>query len=140
MAKFSVFVKTAGGIIATTVTLLTALRDNPQVAHGIDSGIAKLKEATNSENPKIRLDGKLRAIEVAADAVEANFPGAAEPQGWRRQATGLRMRAELAWTSTTGQARRKAIKAIALETTEVLSQVNARLIELQGRLDELTGK
>ena len=53
--------------------------------------------------------------------------------GWRRQAQALRVRGELAWHSNTGGHRRKAMKALNAETAEVLSQVNARLIDLQGR-------
>ena len=133
MGKVGVFIKTASTILATSVALLTAMRENPQIAEGIDSAIDKLKKATNSQNPKLRFDAKLAAIVAAADAVEQTFPGAAEPAGWRRQAQALRVRGELAWHSNTGGHRRKAMKALNAETAEVLSQVNARLIDLQGR-------
>ncbi|WGT47532.1 hypothetical protein [Tessaracoccus lacteus] len=133
MSKLSVFVKTAGGIVATTTTLLALLRDNPQISQAIDGAVAKLKETANSENPRLRLDAKIKAIEVAADAVEASFPDAREPAGWRRQASALRLRLDLAWTANTGTARKKALKALTAETLEVLSEVNARLIELQGQ-------
>ena len=138
MSKFTVFVKAAGGIIATSITLLAALRENPQVAEGIDSAIAKLQSATNSENPKLRFDAKLSAIEAAATAVTQAFPEAKEPEGWLRQAQALRMRGELAWGANTGQPRRKAMKALNAETAEVLSQVNTRLAELQTEQVELT--
>ena len=133
MGKVGVFIKTASTILATSVALLTAMRENPQIAEGIDSAIDKLKKATNSQNPKLRFDAKLAAIVAAADAVEQTFPNAAEPAGWRRQAQALRVRGELAWHSNTGGHRRKAMKALNAETAEVLSQVNARLIDLQGR-------
>jgi len=133
MGKVGVFIKTASTILATSVALLTAMRENPQIAEGIDSAIDKLKKATNSQNPKLRFDAKLAAIVAAADAVEQKFPSAAEPAGWRRQAQALRVRGELAWHSNTGGHRRKAMKALNAETAEVLSQVNARLIDLQGR-------
>ena len=132
MGKVGVFIKTASTILATSVALLTAMRENPQIAEGIDSAIEKLKKATNSQNPKLRFDAKLAAIVAAADAVEQSFPGAAEPSGWRRQAQALRVRGELAWHSNTGGHRRKAMKALNAETAEVLSQVNSRLIALQG--------
>lgn len=139
MSKFSIFVKAAGGVIATTVALLTALRENPQIGQGVDSAIEKLKAATNSENPKLHFDAKLSAIDAAADAVEETFPGATEPAGWRRQAKGLRMRGELAWNTNKGKARRKAMKALNTETAEVLAGVNNRLIALQSeRPSELT--
>ena len=133
MGKVGVFIKTASTILATSVALLTAMRENPQIAEGIDSAIDKLKKATNSQNPKLRFDAKLAAIVAAADAVEQTFPSAAEPAEWRRQAQALRVRGELAWHSNTGGHRRKAMKALNAETAEVLSQVNARLIDLQGR-------
>lgn len=133
MGKVGVFIKTASTILATSVALLTAMRENPQIAEGIDSAIDKLKKATNSQNPKLRFDAKLAAIVAAADAVEQTFPSASEPAGWRRQAQALRVRGELAWHSNTGGHRRKAMKALNAETAEVLSQVNARLIDLQGR-------
>ena len=132
MGKVGVFIKTASTILATSVALLTAMRENPQIAEGIDSAIEKLKKATNSQNPKLRFDAKLAAIVAAADAVEQTFPSAAEPAGWRRQAQALRVRGELAWHSNTGGHRRKAMKALNAETAEVLSQVNSRLIALQG--------
>ena len=133
MGKVGVFIKTASTILATSAALLTAMRENPQIAEGIDSAIDKLKKATNSQNPKLRFDAKLAAIVAAAGAVEQTFPSAAEPAGGRRQAQALRVRGELAWHSNTGGHRRKAMKALNAETAEVLSQVNARLIDLQGR-------
>lgn len=131
MSKFGIIVKTATGVIATTATLLTALRENPQIAKGIDDAVGKLKASANSENPKLRFDAKLGAINVAADAVEAEFPGAREPEGWRRQAQALRVRGELAWSANTGKDRRKAMKALNAETAELLSAINERLATLQ---------
>ena len=131
MSKLGIFVKAAGGVIATTITLLSALRENPQTADGIDRAVNKLKSATNSENPKLRFDAKISAIEVAADAVEETFPHAVEPEGWRRQAKALRTRGELAWNANTGKARRRAMKAVNAETAELLAVINGRLADLQ---------
>lgn len=131
MSKFTTIVKTAGGILATTAAILTAMRENPQIAQGIDSAVDKLKAATNSENPKLRFDAKLAAIDAAADAVSELFPHASEPEGWRRQAKALRMRGELAWNANRGKARRRAMKALNAETAEVLASVNTRLVALQ---------
>ena len=131
MSKFGVIVKTAGGLIATTATLLTALRENPQISKGLDDAFGKLKSSANSENPKLRFDAKLAAINVAADAVDETFPGAKEPEGWRRQAQALRVRGELAWSANTGKARRKAMKALNAETAELLASINERLASLQ---------
>lgn len=138
MSKIRLIVTTASGVIAATATLLSALRDNPQISESIDGAVAKLKEATNSENPKLRFEAKLNAIEVAADAVSETFPQAVEPTGWRRQAQALRMRGELAWHSNNGGARRKAMKALNAETAEVLAQVNERLTQLQTSPTEVT--
>lgn len=135
MSKIGVFVKTAGGVIATTATLIGALRENPQIAKGVDEAFAKLKSSANSANPKLRFDAKLSAINVAADAVEETFPGSPEPAGWRRQAQALRVRGELAWSANTGRDRRKAMKALNAETQELLSSINERLATLQTRVE-----
>ena len=91
---------------------------------------AQVRNAADAEDI---LQDVLLEFYLAADAVEQTFPSAAEPAGWRRQAQALRVRGELAWHSNTGGHRRKAMKALNAETAEVLSQVNARLIDLQGR-------
>ena len=131
MSKLGILVKTAGGVIATTATLLTALRENPQIARSIDDAVGKLKASANSENPKLRFDAKLNAINVAADAVDETFPGSPEPEGWRRQAQSLRVRGELAWSANTGKHRRTAMKALNAETAELLQQINERLASMQ---------
>lgn len=138
MSKIRLFITTASGVIAATATLLGALRENPQLAEAVDGAVDKLKRATNSDNPKLRFEAKLNAIEVAALAVEETFPSAGEPAGWRRQAQALRMRGELAWSANTGQARRKAMKSLNAETAEVLAQVNERLAALQTSPAEVT--
>lgn len=130
MANVSTILKAAGAVVATTVTILGALRDSPQLSDGFNATIDKIKSATNSENPKIRFDGKLTAIEACADAVEDNFPDAAEPELWRALTKTLRMRGELAWSANEGGARKKAMKALTVEATEVLSQVNEHLVSL----------
>ncbi|WP_040283555.1 hypothetical protein [Tessaracoccus massiliensis] len=139
MSKIRLIVTTASGVIAATATLLNALRENPQLSESIDGAVGKLRSSMNSENPKLRFEAKLNAIDVAATAVEETFPYATEPSGWRRQAQALRMRGELAWSANTGKARRKGMKALNAETAEVLSQVNERLAELQTTPAEVTG-
>lgn len=130
MANASTIIKAAGAVVATTVTILGALRDNPQLSEGFNATLNKIKSATNSENPKIRFDGKLTAIEACADAVEENFPDAVEPELWRALTKTLRMRGELAWSANEGGARKKAMKALTAEATEVLQQVNDHLVTL----------
>ncbi|TRY18223.1 hypothetical protein FOJ82_09285 [Tessaracoccus rhinocerotis] len=130
MANASTILKAAGAVVATTVTILGALRDNPQLSDGLNATINKIKTATNSENPKIRFDGKLTAIEACADAVEENFPDASEPDSWRALTKTLRMRGELAWSANDGASRKKAMKALTAEATEVLRQVNEHLVSL----------
>lgn len=138
MSKIRLFVTTASGVIAATATLLGALRENPQLAESVDGAVDKLKKSMNTENPKLRFEAKLNAIDVAADAVEETFPQSLDPAGWRRQAQALRMRGELAWNANTGKARRKAMKALNRETAEVLAQVNERLASLQTSPAEIT--
>lgn len=130
MANASTIIKAAGAVIATTVTVLGALRDNPQLSDGFNATINKIRNATNSENPKIRFDGKLTAIEACADAVQDNFPEAVEPELWRALTKTLRMRGELAWSANEGGARKKAMKVLTTEATEVLQQVNEHLVSL----------
>lgn len=135
MANVSTILKAATGVIATTVTILGALRDNPQLGDGVSKTIEKLKSAANSENPKIRFDGKLAAIEACADAVDENFPHSPEPETWRARTKTLRMRGELAWNANQGAARKKAIKALTAEATQLLESVNERLINLNSPVD-----
>ena len=101
--------KTTTAAVATTVTLVSALRENPQIA-------------------------KMAAIDTAADAVERAFPEATEPAGWHRHAQALRVRAELVWSANSGGNRRKAMKSLNAETAELLEQINARLTQLQRQL------
>ncbi len=130
MGKVGVFVKAAGGVIAATATLLALLKDNPQLTEGLTSTVDKVKSATNSSNPKLRFDGRIKAIETCADAVSENFPDLTEPEQWRRKASALRMRGELAWSANTGKARKQAMTGINEEVASVLQDVNARLAEL----------
>ena len=97
MVNVGTIIKAAGGVVAATATLITLLKDNPQLSEGLNSTIEKIKSSTNSENPKIRFDGRIKAIETCADAVEESFPELTEPADWRRKASALRMRGELAW-------------------------------------------
>ncbi len=130
MVKVGVIIKAATGVVAATATLVTLLKDNPQLTQGVSSTVDKIKTATNSENPKLRFDGRIQAIETCADAVSANFPELTEPEQWRRKASALRLRGELAWNANQGNARKKAMAALNAETASVLEDVNARLAEL----------
>lgn len=130
MANAGVILKAAGGVVATTVTILSALRENPQLADGLNKTIDKIKSATNSQNPKLRFEGKVKAIEACADAVDETFPGAPEPEIWRRKAKALQVRGELAWSANHGKARRKAMHALNEETASLLQGVNERLVAM----------
>ena len=130
MGKVGVIIKAAGGIVAATATLISVMKENPQLSEGLNSTIDKIKSATNSENPKIRFDGRIKAIETCADAVAENFPDLAEPSDWRRKAAALRMRGELAWNANEGKRRKKAMLSLNAETASVLEEVNARLTAL----------
>ena len=96
MGKVGIIIKAASGVVAATATLLTLLKDNPQLSDTLNSTVEKVKAATNSSNPKLRFDGRITAIEACADAVAENFPDLTEPERWRRKASALRMRGELA--------------------------------------------
>lgn len=135
MANVGMIIKAAGGIVAATATLVSLLKDNPQLSDGLNSTIDKIKTATNSENPKLRFDGRIRAIEACADAVAESFPALTAPEEWRRKAATLRMRGELAWNANEGKARKKAMRALNAETATVLEAVNARLAELTQHMD-----
>lgn len=130
MGKVGIIIKAASGVVAATATLLTLLKDNPQLSEGLSSTVDKVKTATNSGNPKLRFDGRITAIEACADAVSENFPDLTEPQQWRRKASALRMRGELAWSANRGKDRKKAMKALNEEVATVLTTVNERLAEL----------
>lgn len=134
MSKLGLILKTAGGAVATTVALVTALRENPEIARGLDSLLAKVKAAADGDNPKRRFDAKMAAIDTAADAVAHAFPEATEPAGWRRQAQALRVRGELAWNANGAVSRRRAMKSLNAETGELLRQINERLAALQNTL------
>ncbi|HSO70339.1 MAG TPA: hypothetical protein VLQ67_11955 [Arachnia sp.] len=134
MSKLGIIIKTTGAAVATTVTLVSALRENPQIAKSLDDLVGKLKSATDANNPKIRFDAKMAAIDTAADAVELAFPEATEPAGWHRHAQALRVRAELVWGANSGGTRRKAMKSLNAETAELLEQINQRLASLQKQL------
>ncbi|MGO1384793.1 MAG: hypothetical protein ACTHWA_03700 [Arachnia sp.] len=130
MVKVGVIIKAATGVVAATATLVSLLKDNPQLTDGFSSTVEKIKSATNSENPKLRFDGRIQAIETCADAVEANFPELTDPAEWRRRASTLRVRGELAWNANQGKSRKKAMTDLNAETARVLEGVNARLAQL----------
>lgn len=139
MSKVGTIVKAAGGVVAVTATVLSVLKENPQLSQGLNSTIDKIKSATNSDNPKLRFDGRIAAIETCADAVAENFPELPEPEQWRRKASALRMRGELAWNANQGKTRKKAMSALNEETAGVLEAVNARLIDLTTTTTEHPG-
>lgn len=130
MGRVGVIIKAATGVVAATATLASLLKDNPQLTEGFSATVEKLKSATNSDNPKLRFDARIQAIETCADAVAENFPNLTEPEQWRRRAATLRMRGELAWSANSGKDRKKAMTAINEEVASVLQDVNARLTEL----------
>lgn len=131
MASASTIIKAATSVLAASAALITAFKDNPQLAGGAKSALDKIKQAANSNNPRVRFEAKLAAIEACADAVEAQFPGATEVTSWRRTAAALRVRGELIW-QTEGRRRRGAMKELTQETTELLSRINERLVQLTG--------
>lgn len=130
MGKVGIIIKAASGVVAATATLLTLLKDNPQLSDTLNSTVEKVKAATNSSNPKLRFDGRITAIEACADAVAENFPDLTEPERWRRKASALRMRGELAWSANRGKVRKKAMTALNEEVAAVLRDVNERLADL----------
>ena len=130
MGKVGVIIKAASGVVAASATLLNLLKDNPQLTDGVNSTVDKLKAATNSENPRLRFEGRLKAIETCADAVDENFPELSEPAQWRRRAATLRVRGELAWNANEGKARKKAMAALNAETAAILEEVNEHLAAL----------
>ncbi len=130
MGKVGVVIKAATGVVAATTTLVTLLKDNPQLTEGVSATVDKLKAATSSNNPKVRFDGRIQAIETCADAVSENFPELSEPAEWRRKASALRVRGELVWNSQQGRERKKAMAELNEETASLLHNVNARLSQL----------
>ena len=80
---------------------------------------------------KIATGARLSADE-ARQSFDAMLSGEVTPAQMGGFLMALRVRGELAWHSNTGGHRRKAMKALNAETAEVLSQVNSRLIALQG--------
>ena len=134
MSKLGMILKTTGAAVATTVTLVSALRENPQIARSLDDLVGKLQSVTDPNNAKLRFDAKMAAIDTAADAVALAFPEATEPAGWHRHAQALRVRGELIWGANSGGTRRKAMKSLNAETAELLEQINARLSQLQRAL------
>lgn len=127
MANPVSLIRTTTSVLAASAALLAALRDNPELKDGLDQAVAKIKSATNSQNPKLRFEAKLAAIEAAAEAVESEFGRHDQAAQWRQGATALRMRGELIWHANEGRQRRKAMKALNAETTDLLERINALL-------------
>lgn len=130
MANLGLILKTAGSVVAATVAILNAVKENPHLGESATKAIDKLKSATNSENPRLRFEAKITAIQACADAVEKEFDRADEAAEWRRDAAALRVRGDLAWNANHGKARRRAMREINAETEELLSRMNERLVEL----------
>lgn len=130
MPNAATIIKAASSVLAASAALLTALKDNPQVAEGAKTALNKIRSATSSGRPKERFEAKLAAIEACADAVEVLHPESEEAALWRQIANTLRMRGELAWNSLEGGKRKAALKELSEETTTLLAEINARLTEL----------
>lgn len=130
MANPARAIKTATGVLVATAGLLSALKDNPQLAAGVQRTLATIKGALKSKSAKQRFDAQIAAIEACAVAVEEQFPEASEPADWRQAARTLQLRAELVWATGPGGARRKAMKTLSRDTTALLASINARLAQL----------
>lgn len=131
MSKISAALKLASTAVATTAALLTVVRENPQLAAGVQAALDKVRNATARDKPKLRLDAKLEAIVAAADAVEHLDPASPDPKQWRHRAGALRVRADLTWHASSGRTRSRAMKLLTAETAELLDQVNTALAQLQ---------
>lgn len=129
MPSASTIIKAATSVLAASAALIGAFKDNPQLAGGAKTALDAIRRARDSNNPKLRFEAKLAAIEACADAVELQFPGAAEVASWRQTAAALRMRGELAW-ETQGRRRRATMKALNRETADLLARINERLAQL----------
>lgn len=141
MANLGTILKTAGSVLAASAAILATIRENPQLADGATRALDKVKAATNSQNPKLRFEAKLAAIDACADAVEANFGNNEEAARWRREAAALRVRGDLTWHAHHGKQRRKAMRALNEETSVVLAHINERLAQLTDSLPpELPGE
>lgn len=130
MPNLGLIIKTAGSVLAASAAVLGALKENPQLADGATRALDKVRSAMDSQNPKLRLDAKLSAIEACASAVEVQFGKSEEAERWRAEAAALRVRGELAWAAHTGKQRRRRMKTLSAETAEVLDHINTRLTEL----------
>ncbi len=140
MANLGTILKTAGSVLAASAAILATLRENPQLTEGATKALNKVKAATDSQNPKLRFEAKLAAIDACADAVEANFGKNEEAGTWRREAAALRVRGDLTWNAHHGKQRRRSMRALNEETSTVLAHINERLAQLTdslpGLLDE----
>lgn len=134
MANLGTILKTAGSVLAASAAILATLKENPQLTEGATKALDKVKAATNSQNPKLRFEAKLAAIDACADAVEANFGDHEEASKWRREAAALRVRGDLTWHAHHGKQRRKAMRLLNEETTVVLAHINERLTQLTDSL------
>lgn len=139
MANPVSLIRTTTSVLAASAALLAALRDNPEIKGGIDQALTKIKSATDSRNPKLRFEAKLTAIETAADAVETEFGRRDQAAEWRQASAALRMRGELIWHANEGRQRRKAMKALNSETTDLLERINTMLRTLTPTVQPAVG-
>lgn len=130
MASASTIIKAATSALAASAALLTALKENPQLADGAKTALEKIRSATDSQNPRLRFEAKIAAIEACADAVEVQFPGAAEVTEWREAAAALKLRGNLTWDANHGRRRKLEMRKLNDATTKLLERINARLAEL----------
>lgn len=130
MANLGVILKTTGTVLAAAAAVLTALKENPQLADSATKALDKIKSAGRSRNPKERFEAKLAAIDACATAVETEFDRQDEAGRWRREAAALRMRVDLAWEAHRGKRRRRAMAELNDETATLLDHINERLAAL----------
>lgn len=134
MANLGMIIRTAGSVLAASAAILATIKENPQLAEGATKALDKVKSATNSQNPKLRFEAKLAAIDACADAVETNFGNVEEAGNWRREAAALRVRGDLTWNAHQGKERRAAMRGLNEETAQVLARINERLTQLTDSL------
>lgn len=135
MANIGPMIKTAAKVLTTSVAILSALKENPQVGEKAGEALEKVRSAANSRSPKQRFEAKLAAIETCADAVGTEFGQPAEAEKWRREAAALRVRADLVWNAGSGKQRRRDMKSINDRTTALLQKMNERLASLTAHDD-----
>lgn len=130
MANIVPVIKTALKVVTASAAVLKALDDNPRISEKAGDVLAKAKEAAASRSPKRRFEAKMTAIEACAEAAESEFGETERAEQWRKQASALRVRAELMWNAASGKQRRQQMRQINSETTALLDQINQQLMTL----------